>query len=101
MDKRLVGKWYKEEMGETINIFDEMLTIYSHYLLNELIYHYHISDSQIKIANYFSKIIASNILVAIKWWHLESPQTSKEEILQIITITITEGILASLHSQFL
>ena len=84
-----------------INIFDEMLTIYSHYLLNELIYHYHISDSQIKIANYFSKIIASNILVAIKWWHLESPQTSKEEILQIITITITEGILASLQSQFL
>lgn len=78
-----------------------MLTIYSHYLLNELIYHYHISDSQIKIANYFSKIIASNILVAIKWWHLESTQTSKEEILQIITITITEGILASLQSQFL
>ena len=23
MDKRLVGKWYKEEFGETINIFDE------------------------------------------------------------------------------
>lgn len=23
MDKRLVGKWYKDEMGETINIFDE------------------------------------------------------------------------------
>ena len=23
MDKRLVGKWYKEEMGETLNIFDE------------------------------------------------------------------------------
>lgn len=23
MDKRLVGKWYREEMGETINIFDE------------------------------------------------------------------------------
>lgn len=23
MDKRLVGKWYKKDMGETINIFDE------------------------------------------------------------------------------
>ena len=23
MDKRLIGKWYKENMGETINIFDE------------------------------------------------------------------------------
>lgn len=23
MDKRLVGKWYKEDLGETINIFDE------------------------------------------------------------------------------
>ena len=23
MDKRLAGKWYREEMGETINIFDE------------------------------------------------------------------------------
>lgn len=23
MDKRLIGKWYKEDMGETINIFDE------------------------------------------------------------------------------
>lgn len=24
MDKSLVGKWYKEEMGETLNIFDEV-----------------------------------------------------------------------------
>ncbi len=24
MDKRLVGQWYKEEMGETLNIFDEV-----------------------------------------------------------------------------
>ncbi|MBQ7338557.1 MAG: hypothetical protein IJW40_08935 [Clostridia bacterium] len=24
MDKKLVGQWYKEEMGETLNIFDEM-----------------------------------------------------------------------------
>jgi len=23
MDKRLIGKWYKEELGETLNIFDE------------------------------------------------------------------------------
>ena len=23
MDKRLIGKWYKKDMGETINIFDE------------------------------------------------------------------------------
>ena len=23
MDKRLVGKWYKEELGETLNVFDE------------------------------------------------------------------------------
>lgn len=84
-----------------INIFDEMLSIYSQNLLNELICHYHIKDSKIKIANYFTIIIASNILTAIKWWHLESPQTSKEEMLQIISITITEGIFLSLHSQFL
>ena len=24
MDKRFIGKWYKEELGETINIFDEI-----------------------------------------------------------------------------
>lgn len=24
MDKRLIGKWYKQDMGETINIFDEI-----------------------------------------------------------------------------
>ena len=23
MDRRLVGKWYKEDMGETVNIFGE------------------------------------------------------------------------------
>ena len=23
MDKQWIGKWYKEDMGETINIFDE------------------------------------------------------------------------------
>ncbi len=83
-----------------VNIFDEMFSIYSYYLLNTLIDYYHIHDSQIKIATYFSNIISSNILTAIKWWHLESPQTSKEEILKIITVTIVNGVFSSLQLQF-
>lgn len=83
-----------------VNIFDEMLSIYSKHLLNELIKHYHIPASQFKIATYFSQIIASNILTAMKWWHLESPQSSKEEMLNIIVVSVTNGIFASLQSQF-
>lgn len=83
-----------------INIFDELLLTYSRYLLNALINQYHIHNSQIKTATYFSRIIASNILTAIKWWHLESPETSKEEMLKMISITITNGIFSSMRSQF-
>lgn len=83
-----------------INIFDELLLTYSHYLLNALIDHYHIQHSQIKTTTYFSQIIASNILTAIKWWHLESPETSKEDMLKMISITITNGIFSSMESQF-
>lgn len=83
-----------------INIFDEMLDIFNNLLLNEIINYYHIDDSQIKKASYFSKIIASNILTAMKWWHEESPDTTQEEILNVITLTVTEGIFISMKSQF-
>lgn len=83
-----------------INIFNEMLILYSEKLFNELMQHYHIQTSQITIAHYFSQIIASNILTAMQWWHLKSPQTSKEDIINIITVTVTEGIFSSMQTQF-
>lgn len=83
-----------------INIFNEMLILYSEKLFNELIKHYHIQNSQIPIAHYFSQIIASNILTAMKWWHLKSPQTSKEDIIKMITVTVTDGIFSSMQTQF-
>lgn len=83
-----------------INIFDEMLNIFSNLLFNEIINYYDINDFQMKKASYFSKIIASNILTAMKWWHEESPETTQDEILNMITLSVTEGIFLSMKSQF-
>lgn len=83
-----------------INIFDKLFFLYNQYLLDTLINHYHISSSQIKTASYFSQIIASNILTAIKWWQLENPKISKENLLEMISITIQNGIFSSMESLF-
>lgn len=83
-----------------VNIFDEMLNTFSNTLLNEIKNNYHINKSNIKKASYFSRIIASNILTAMKWWHEESEDTTKEEMLNIITLTVTKGIFNSMQSQF-
>lgn len=83
-----------------VNIFDEMHMIYSHALFEELCENYHIHPNSEKKAVYFSQIIASNILTAVKWWQLESSQTSEKEILEMIVLTVTKGILPSLYEQF-
>ena len=74
--------------------------IYSHALFEELCENYHIHPNSEKKAVYFSQIIASNILTAVKWWQLESSQTSEKEILEMIVLTVTKGILPSLYEQF-
>lgn len=84
-----------------INIFHEMFIIYSNYLIHEIVSYYHITNNQkIKLITYYCQIIASNILTAIKWWHLESPETSKKEILSMITITIVNGIYPTLQTLY-
>ncbi|WP_294578224.1 hypothetical protein [uncultured Thomasclavelia sp.] len=84
-----------------INIFHEMFIIYSNYLIHEIVSYYHITNNQkIKLITYYCQIITSNILTAIKWWHLESPETSKKEILSMITITIVNGIYPTLQTLY-
>ena len=84
-----------------INIFHEMFIIYSNYLIHEIVNYYHITNNQkIKLITYYCQIITSNILTAIKWWHLESPETSKKEILSMITITIVNGIYPTLQTLY-
>lgn len=84
-----------------INIFHEMFIIYSNYLIHEIVSYYHITNNQkIKLITYYYQIITSNILTAIKWWHLESPETSKKEILSMITITIGNGIYPTIQTLY-
>ena len=96
--KRIFLLMYKKTLP--ITIFDEMLSIYSQHLLKDLVAHYHILNSQISMATYFCEIIASNILTAIKWWHIESSETSKEKLLEMMTTSVTQGIIPSMQSQF-
>ena len=83
-----------------VNIFDQMLTRYSEALLKEISRIFPNSVRQQKLSRYFSRIIASNILTSIRWWHLESPETSRQEMEEIIRLTAEEGILPSLRNRF-
>ena len=83
-----------------VNIFDQMLTRYSEALLKEISRLFPNSVRQQKLSRYFSRIIASNILTSIRWWHLESPETSRQEMEEIIRLTAEEGILPSLRNRF-
>ena len=83
-----------------VNIFDQMLTRYSEALLKEISRIFPNSVRQQKLSRYFSRIIASNILTSIRWWHLESSETSRQEMEEIIRLTAEEGILPSLRNRF-
>lgn len=83
-----------------VNIFDEMQTMYRKYILKELVDTYHIPESQLENAAFFSQIIASNILTSMKWWHLENPRISKEAMLKIITDTVLNGVFSSMKKEF-
>ena len=83
-----------------VNIFDEMQAMYRKYILKELVDTYHVSDSQLESAAFFSQIIVSTILTSMKWWHLESPQISKETMLKIMTDTVINGVFSSIKKEF-
>lgn len=83
-----------------VNLFDQMLTCYSEALLKEITQIFPNAVRQQKLSRYFSRIIASNILTSIRWWHLESPETSRQEMEEIIRLTAEEGILPSLRNRF-
>ena len=83
-----------------VNIFDEMQAMYRKYILKELVDTYHVSDSQLESAAFFSQIIVSTILTSMKWWHLESTQISKETMLKIMTDTVINGVFSSIKKEF-
>lgn len=82
-----------------VNIFDRMLTLYSEALMAEIRQIFPGAPRQEKLARYFARIIASNILTSIRWWHLESPETSRREMGTIIRLTAEEGVLPSLRDR--
>lgn len=84
-----------------VNIFDRMLSVYSESLLREIVRQYRVPKKKLKIAAYFAQVIAGNILTAMKWWHLENPEISKDGMLEIMIHTVDKGILSSLDLQFL
>lgn len=57
----------------------------------------HRLERQIAIASGLSQIIASGILTAIKWWHMENPDMSRDELMQIMLMSFTDGIVAAMH----
>lgn len=96
--RRLLNAMWQKSLP--VHIFDDMHFIYSEKILNEMTVKYRIKEDGIKLASYFSKVIASNILTAIKWWHDENPKLSENELLAIISISVTEGVLPSLKINF-
>ena len=82
-----------------VNLFEEMLDLYSDRIFEVLKQHYGSKGYSAKLAGYFARIIASNILTAILWWHEEVPNKKDSELLQLITTTVTKGIFQSMEQQ--
>jgi len=83
-----------------IDLFGDMHKMFSGKLLEELRAHYRLREQDMGTASYFARVISSNILTAIQWWHEESPQSSREDILKLITTSVTMGIFDSMEAQF-
>lgn len=49
------------------------------------------------IISALSQIIASGILVTMKWWHMDNPHISRDELTRIMISSFTDGIAATLH----
>ena len=91
---------YFSQHRKELTLLYQLLTRYSEALLKEISRIFPNSVRQQKLSRYFSRIIASNILTSIRWWHLESPETSRQEMEEIIRLTAEEGILPSLRNRF-
>lgn len=83
-----------------IDILGDMHRTFSSRLLEQLEKHYCLKGINFSAAAYFSRIISSNILTAIQWMHEESPGMSREEMLRLISTTVTMGIFSSMEQQF-
>lgn len=83
-----------------IDLFGDMHKTFREKLLDELKNHYHLAETEVSEASYFARIISSNLLTAMQWWHEESPLSSQEDILKMITSTVTMGIYWSMESHF-
>lgn len=84
-----------------VNLFEEMLELYSNRIFQVLKRHYGSEGYSAKLAGYFARIIASNILTAILWWHEEVSEREEADLLQLISTTVTRGIFQSMEQQLL
>ena len=78
-------------------IFNRMYRIMSEMFLEEITLSYNIKDEKLKIASYFSNVIASNLLTTMRWWHLDHPELPREKVLEILVKCITKGVYSSMH----
>ena len=78
-------------------IFNKMYRIMSEMFLEEITLSYNIKGEKIKIASYFSNVIASNLLTTMRWWHLDNPELPKEKVLEILVKCVTKGVYSSMH----
>lgn len=83
-----------------VNLFEDMLILYSRQLSEALTRHYRLKGPAVSTASYFARIIASNILTTILWWHEESPSGGEKELLRLIATTVTKGVFQSMEQQF-
>ena len=80
-----------------INLFEDMLELYSERIYQTLKQHYHPEGYSADLAGYFARIIASNILTAILWWHEKAPKQDEQKLLELISTTVTKGVFQSIE----
>ena len=78
------------------HLFDDMYETMVSAFVEKIRESFKIREDSAEIAFYFANLISSNILTTMKWWNVNSPETSREKIIDIINTCLTKGVFCSM-----
>lgn len=83
-----------------VNLFESMLPLYSKQLLAVLERHHRLTGHALDIASYFSQVVASDVLITIRWWYKRPAMGEEADFLQLLTSIITASPYQNIQREF-
>lgn len=83
-----------------VNFYAGMVSLFSDKLLEAMKKHYKIPLANLPFAQLYAELFASHTLTTIKWWLVNMPSLSEDEILDILTKNTEKGLFLAMEKMF-